>query len=135
MATLVKKWTKYGRVYRLVGGCKDNYSNIVEKDRVGYTLKLQRPAMRSLMAVEKKLGRQVKLTGSFRSCAFQLQLWQSDPNRYAHPSVGLHTQALAIDVSTAQGDQDRIRYLLKKNGWTQSRPDDEPWHYSYGWTA
>jgi hypothetical protein len=49
--------------------------------------------------------------------------------------VGLHCQALAIDVSTSLLNQDQIRRALLKRGWTQSRPDDEPWHYSFGWTA
>lgn len=128
------KWTRFGRVYRSTI-CKDDWTNIVEKDREGYKLKLQSPAMRSFRSAERRLGREIKLTGTWRSCAFQAQLYQSDTSRFAHPNSTLHTQGLAIDVSTAQGDQERIRTLLKRRGWTQSRPVDEPWHYSYGWTA
>ena len=131
---IYRKLTRWGLVFRNTV-CKSDWSNIVEKDRDGYTLKLQKPAMRSYRAAEASLGREIKLTGSWRSCSLQAQLYQSDTQRYAHPNTTLHTQGLAIDVSTAQRDLDKIRGALKKRGWTQSRPTDEPWHYSFGWTA
>lgn len=127
-------FTKYGVVYHQPQ-CKSDWKNIVERDRNGYTLKLQQPAMRSFRSAEEKLGREIKLTGSWRSCSLQAQLYQSDTSRYAHPDKTLHTHGLAIDVSTAQPDQQRIRELLLARGWHQSRPDDEPWHYSFRLTA
>jgi hypothetical protein len=100
---------------------------------------LQRPALRSIEAVEEEISgrwikRYVRVTGTWRSCAFQLSKWKEDPSRFAHPSVGLHTQGLAIDIHTAFLNK-RLKRALLKHGWTQSRPDDEPWHFSYGWTA
>ena len=132
--TVYRKVTRWG-VVRRSSVCKDDWGNIRSIPRVGYTLKLQRPALRSFRAAERALGREIKLTGSWRSCAYQMTKYHSDPNRFAHPNVTLHTQGLAIDVSTAQGGQDKIRRALKRRGWSQSRPDDEPWHYSFGWTA
>lgn len=130
---IVSKWTRYGRAFRSTL-CKSDWSNIVEKDREGYVLKLQAPAMRSYRLAERALGKEIRLTGSWRSCAYQAELYSRDPSRYAHPNTTLHTQGLAIDVSTNM-DLSRVRPLLLKRGWTQTRPVDEPWHFSFGWTA
>lgn len=156
MALEVKE-TKYGKVFRLVGGCRDDWKNIVTMTVGGQyaiggpeTYTLQEPAILSLKAVAKACGalgpfrfrsRPVHVTGSLRTCARQAELYASDPNRYAPPSVGLHTQGLAIDVDTIwQGklsdkQNAAFRKAMLANGWTQSRPSDEPWHWSYGWTA
>lgn len=96
----------------------------------GYLLKLQGPAMASLIKVEGILNKEVVLTGSWRSCALQKQLYDSDHSRYAHPNSTLHTQGLAIDVNTNVLN-DRIHDALCAHGWKQSRPDDEPWHFSF----
>jgi hypothetical protein len=83
----------------------------------------------------------VQVTGTSRSCELQAQLYASDRSRYAPPSVGLHTQGLAIDVDTnwqqaLDGPTEwKFKQAMKAAGWTQTRPDDEPWHWSYGWTA
>jgi hypothetical protein len=124
--------TDYGYIHWSTT-CKDDWSNIVEKSRSGYTLKLQQPAMHSYRACEEKLGYEIKLTGTWRSCALQSQLYNSDKTRYAHPDKTLHTQGLAIDVSTNYGTYKtwRIKRALLNHGWKQSRPDDEPWHFSY----
>lgn len=127
-------YTRWGVVKR-ADVCKDDWANIVEKPREGYKLKLQAPAMRSFRKAERALGREIKLTGSWRACSTQAALYQTDPNRFAHPNSTLHTQGLAIDVSTAQRGQKKIRRALLKRGWSQSRPVDEPWHYSFYWTA
>jgi hypothetical protein len=122
--------TRFG-IVRRDEGCKSNYWNIVEQDRDGYTLKLQRSAMRSFRRAEKSIGREIRLTGSWRDCAYQAALYAKDPNRYASPNATLHTHGLAIDVSTTLKDQEEIRKALLERKWKQSRPDDEPWHYSF----
>lgn len=149
--------TKFGVVYRLVGGCKSDWPNIVTETVGGEyavggeeTYTLQKPALDSLRWVAKETGRvgpfrirrrPVQVTGTLRSCETQAVLYASDPNRYAPPSVGLHTQGLAIDVHTGwQANLDekveaRFKKAMKDAGWTQSRPTDEPWHWSFGWTA
>ena len=137
--------TRYGTVYHSPV-CKDDWSNIVTKTvkRKGpggwsATYKLQEPAIASLRAVAKELGgkfRQapVRVTGTFRTCAYQHELWVSDPSRYANPNSTLHTQGLAIDVDTTILT-DKIRLTLLAHGWHQSRPTDEPWHFSFRLTA
>jgi hypothetical protein len=138
--------TKYGDVYRYVGGCKDDYDNIVTSSyyrRYGVIFKkrpvaitIQRPALKALRAAEKRLGRQIVVTGSARSCEYQAELYRKDPSRYAAPSVGVHCQALAFDVTTADPElKTKVRAALYAEGFHQSRPDDEPWHFSYAVTA
>jgi len=139
--------TRFGDIYHS-DVCKDDFANITTKTvkrrgKGGYsaTYTLQAPAIASLRAVAKDLGgpfRQlpVKVTGTIRTCAYQMQLWLSDPNRYAHPNVTLHTQGLAIDVDMNWlNAHPEAKASLLAHGWHQSRPDDEPWHFSYRLTA
>jgi len=139
--------TPYG-VIHYGGVCKDDYANIVLYDQPpkgGSPVKLQAPAMRAFKAAQKRYakatgwsderikregGRVIALTGSWRSCAYQAQLYASDHNRYANPNVTAHCRGLAIDVSTSAPNQTKIRAALKAEGWKQVR-SDEPWHYSY----
>lgn len=144
--------TEYGRVYRLVGGCKDDYANIdtsknyrkesgvVKWRRRTVAISGQHPMLAAIRQVEKELGMEIVVTGSLRTCALQASLYAKDRNRYAPPSVGLHCQGLAIDVNTVWRDalsvHDELRFvgLMKHAGFTQAR-SDEPWHWSFGWTA
>lgn len=126
--------TEFGQI-RCGGSCKDDYGRIIAfQNRAGQILKLQRAAADSLEAVETKLGFAVKVTGAHRACAYQAELYASDPNRFADPSKTGHTRGLAIDVDTGQSwlRRKRIGRQLAAKGWHQSRPTDEPWHYSYG---
>lgn len=145
---LEQKDTEYGTVFRLAGGCKDDWVNIttstdyrkdsgvVRRRTRKVSITLQRPALKALRAAEAELGREIVVTGSLRTCARQAELYKSDPGRYAAPSVGLHCQGLAIDVTTADPElTTRTRRALLRHGFSQSRPVDEPWHFSYGWTA
>lgn len=146
--------TRYGDIFAPEGGCADDYPNIsmADQDRNQGPVKLQDPAMRSFHAAERRLYellhpiksrlpkykhrvQTIHLTGSWRSCAYQTELWRSDPNRYADPATTLHPRGLAIDVSTGMRWQRLIHRVLFSHGWRQSRPDDEPWHYSYHFTA
>jgi len=149
---LETKDTKFGKVFRLAGGCKDDFENIVTSrfyrkpsgvipHRLRHiSITMQRPAIEALRVVEAHLGQEVKVTGSARTCELQAQLYAKDPKRYAPPSVGLHCQALAIDVDTvwrdslSNKDEEEFVKLMKQVGFTQARPD-EPWHWSFGWTA
>lgn len=84
--------------------------------------------------------RPIFLTGSIRSCAMAFKYYSlngkfgNPPNRYAHPSVSLHPHGLAVDVDTGWL-KPIVRILLKGFGWNQSRPESEPWHFSYFLTA
>lgn len=144
--------TKFGTVYRNIGGCTDDYHNIVTsrfyrkpsgvvKHRLRKTqITAQRPAIKAIRVVEAHLGEEVLFTGSFRTCEYQAALYRKDPVRYAPPNVGLHCQALAFDVNTTwrAGLSDRKEAefvkLMHQVGFTQARAD-EPWHWSFGWTA
>lgn len=128
--------TEFGQI-RCGGDCRDDsdYDRIVAfQNRGGQILHLQKAATRSLEKVESMLKYPVTVTGSNRSCEYQAQLYASDSNRFAHPAKTAHTRGLAIDVSTAlpKTKQAAIRKKLLANGWHQSRPTDEPWHYSFG---
>lgn len=138
--------TKYGTVYHRPT-CKDDWKNIKtvvsrRKDgsEVPYTkLTLQEPAIKSIRAVEKKLSRPwkkyfVRVTGTIRTCELQASLYASDPQRYAPPNSGLHTHGLAIDVHTGYLSR-KLKKALLADGWHQSRPVDEPWHFSFRLTA
>lgn len=127
--------TLFGTIHH-GGQCRDDYANIEIYDQPpsgGSPIKLQRPALRSFLQTERRLDKTISLTGSWRSCALQRELYARDSNRYAHPDVTLHTRGLAIDVSQAQSSRKlrKIRRLLTELGWHQVRPDDEPWHYSF----
>ncbi len=146
MATLQSKSTEYGTVHRLDGGCKDDWANIITDDyyrkqsgvvrrrKRAVSITLQKPALIALQKAEAELGIEIVVSGSARTCAYQAELYKKDPDRYAAPWEGLHCQALAIDVNTGMLT-DRVKHALKRHGFTQARPVDEPWHFSYGWTA
>lgn len=140
--------TAHGRIYRLEGGCRDDWANIVtsrwyrkpsgliRRKRRRNPITLQRPAIESWKAAEAQLGREIVVTGSIRTCELQAQLYASDQSRYAPPWVGLHTQGLAADVTTEDPYlTTTTRKALEAHGWSQARPEDEPWHFSMGWTA
>lgn len=141
------KETDYGRIH-FGGSCKDDYDNIElydQKERGWAVLKLQRPAILSLQDCERRLAklttpwkrrRSIRVTGSYRTCEFQRACWLSDPQRFAHPDAGVHTRGLAIDVYW-RGFFTKliIKRILRNHGWHQSRPVDEPWHWSFGVTA
>lgn len=119
------------------GPCKDDYARIFIYHQVPGEryVKLQGAAIRSFQAAEEALGFKILLTGSgWRSCALQTSLYRSDTSRYANPKSTGHTRGLAIDVSTAQSatKQAAIKKALLARHWHQSRPVDEPWHYSFG---
>lgn len=144
--------TPYGVIHYTPLTCKDDYPNMVTYDQGGgnTVITLQRAAMRAFWAAEiryaKRLGWSDKrieendghgrailvLPGTNRTCATQWRLWRSDPNRYAHPNVTGHTRGIALDVSQAQPNLDMVNRALFAEGWKRVRPDDEPWHFSYG---
>ena len=129
------------------GPCQDDYDNMQIYDQPpegSSPIKLQEAALLAFRAAERAYGeatgrpkgdRPIKLTGSWRSCAHQAELFAGDSKRFADPDVTGHCRGIAIDVSTAVPNQDIIAQCLSDSGWTQTRPDDEPWHWSYGVTV
>jgi hypothetical protein len=115
--------------------CEERYAK--ERWRPGFPKKVTQridPEIWGKQREGKREFRPIYLTGSIRSCDTQARLYKSDSNRYAPPDVGVHTHGLAIDVHTGYLNA-VIRRILFNHGWTQSRPDDEPWHRSFGVTA
>jgi hypothetical protein len=124
----------WGRI--ICGGkCRDDYARLeVYHQTDERSIILQRAALKSFRDAEDKLGFKIWLTGSIRSCDVQARLYRSDPNRFARPDTTGHTRGLCIDVSQNQSPK-RLRDIdkaLSYRGWHQSRPIDEPWHYSFG---
>jgi hypothetical protein len=125
----------WGRI--ICGGrCQDNYARIViynQPPAGGAPVKLQKAPMDSFRAAEADVGFVIALTGSWRSCAYQRELYNDDPSRYAHPDTTAHCRGLAIDVSQSLSLTRRaaIHKALTSRGWHQARAD-EPWHYSFG---
>jgi hypothetical protein len=120
---------------RCGGPCRDDYGRIVAfQNRGGQILRLQSAARDSYLAAERRIGFAILVTGSLRSCEQQADLYRSDPQRFANPNTTGHTRGLCIDVSTnlSRWRQGRLRRALLARGWHQSRPVDEPWHYSFG---
>lgn len=133
---------KWGNI-RLGGACKDDYARIIVYEQDGqHYLKLQRAAIESIKAVEVILADKgfkqhpfVYVTGhGWRACSDQAALYATSHTRYAPPSSSIHCRGLAIDVDMNQDAKKRkvIRNELLARHWFQSRPSDEPWHYSFG---
>lgn len=118
---------------RCGGACKDNYQNIaIYHQNSAEFVKLQKAAIASLKSAEDAVNKKIFTTGSWRACSLQAQLYRSDPNRFAAPNTTAHCRGLAIDVSQNQNYLARIKKALLLREWYQSRPDDEPWHFSFG---
>lgn len=121
---------------RAGGPCKDDYKRIVieHAPKGNAYVKLQKAAAASFLAASADVGFFIECTGSWRSCQTAHILYAQDPNRYAPADKGAHMRGLAIDVTTVYPapKQKAIHDALLKRGWHQARPDDEPWHYSFG---
>jgi hypothetical protein len=137
------------------GACRDDYPNMVVYDQGGgnTVIELQAPAMRAFKDAEAwvwdrlhpilrrrgKKGRDLipVLPGTNRTCTTQTRLHNEDSSRYADPKITGHTRGIAIDRDRRVSLRRRLLHhrALLKFGWTQTRPIDEPWHYSYGVTV
>jgi hypothetical protein len=141
--------TKFGPAHRS-STCKDDWANMRTQTILGQQLHMQLSALRAYRQACKRFahlsgwsperikrtgGRPILLTGSWRSCALQAQLHDQDPDRFASENGSLHPQGLAIDVSTIQHDFAKAHQALSDVGWKRARPDDEPWHHSWGFDA
>jgi hypothetical protein len=137
--------TPYGTVTARNPGRVKPPPNLQSYQRDVGNVVLQGPALRSFKEAEKaatprrmrKKGKilPILLTGvGYRSYALQKSLVENsdDPGRYADPDGSLHVEALAVDISMAQGvlRRQRIAYHLKKRGWFYG-VDGEPWHTSF----
>lgn len=120
---------------RCGGPCQDDYGRIkVHVQDAQHFLKLQQAAINSIVAAEAKLKFPIICTGSWRSCTTAHALFAQDPQRYAPPDKGAHMRGLAIDVNQLlpKLKLEAIDKALLARGWHKARPDDEPWHMSFG---
>jgi hypothetical protein len=130
--------------------CRDEWPNMRTQTVFGQKLHMQASAVRAFRLacvdfarrsgwsearIKRSGGRPILLTGSWRSCALQTHLHAEDPSRFASPDGSLHPQGLAIDVDTRIVDFDKAHAALTHVGWKRARPDDEPWHHSWGFDA
>lgn len=150
--------TPYGDIY-YGGPCRDNYRNMLAYNQAGphTVFSYQRPAMRAWLAAQVRYARRSGWTkrrienthvmlggkrytegkpifvvaGTNRSCSLQASLYRQDPGRYAKPEYTGHTRGLAADVHQDQDGLGVIYECLAAENWERSRPDDEPWHWTY----
>lgn len=90
---------------------------------------LEPSALAAYKTASLKLGGPIPLTGSYRSFATQAGLFATNKDRYASPYASYHVKGEAIDVRMPVTSAQRAALLAA--GWCQSRPSDEPWHFSY----
>lgn len=95
--------------------------------------RLQAPAAASLARVEASIGRPVKLTGSYRTCAAQTAANAANSERFAKPCDSMHPRGLAVDIDNKPGSD--LIAAMTTEGWHRARASDEPWHWSYGVTG
>lgn len=112
-----------------------------------FAKKVWRPGMPPKVTRGSRVFRPIYLTvGSFRTCETAKRLYESEENqeriretgssRYARPESTLHTHGLAIDVHTGYLNKfPVIRTILLNHEWNRSRPEDEPWHFSFHLTG
>jgi hypothetical protein len=134
--------TKYGTIHCRYPGPKRKYDNVnIYHQTLQRYVQLQAPALRAFKAAEARLGhnRIIKLTGhGYRTYRDQMDLWLSEPGRFAHPDTSMHVEADAVDVDTGQRfklktvaqTQALIRKALEAEGWHYAVPG-EPWHCSF----
>jgi hypothetical protein len=134
--------TKYGVIHCRYPGPKKKYANVnIYHQTDTRIVQLQAPALKAFKAAEARLGhkRIIKITGvGFRSYDQQMDLWKSDPGRFAHPDTSMHVEADAVDVDTGQRfrfktvaqTQALIHKALEAEGFHFAVPG-EPWHASF----
>jgi hypothetical protein len=138
--------TKYGVIHCRYPGPKKKYGNVniyhQTSDRI---VQLQAPALKAFKAAEARLNKNVrrrriiKITGTGgRSYDLQMDLWKSDPGRFAHPDTSMHVEYDAVDVDQSQRFRGKtvnqtlslIRNALEAEGWFYA-VSGEPWHASF----
>lgn len=102
--------------------------------------KLDVDAAASKARIDQKLGYVVPASScgdAYRSYADQAaahasgELMPDGKPRFADPNKGLHVVGLAFDINSAYLKPE-VFAAFKAEGWHQTRPVVEPWHFSYG---
>lgn len=79
---------------------------------------------------EARVGRQIKVTDSYRSSAQQAECHRRKPTLCAPAGSSLHERGLAVDI--VEMNDDKIAQALAGTGWFQATWKNEIWHWSYG---
>jgi hypothetical protein len=90
--------------------------------------KLTRAAAASFAAVEQAVGRQVRVTDSYRTHAQEQDLARRKPG-FGVPGYSLHEVGLAVDIVDMTAAD--IVQAFNAEGWVRWNPTGEPWHWSY----
>lgn len=91
-------------------------------------------AAASKSRIDQALGYVVppaSVNDAYRPYAVQAAGYARDSNRFANPNKGLHVVGLAFDIHSDY-NKPEVYEAFRKEGWHQTRPIDEPWHWSYG---
>jgi len=107
------------------------------RTRQGVTL--QPAAMKAYRKAERIAGRRIPVIQSYRSCAAQALACRNIcgssngcPGRCAKPGTSYHQLGAAIDVPTEVLHDPELVGALRKAGWCQSVPVNDPGHFSFG---
>lgn len=100
---------------------------------------LDKAAAASKARIDAKLGYPVPASSAndaYRPYSVQAAGYASGDTiggkpRYASPEKGLHVVGLAFDIH-ADYNKPEVYEAFRQEGWHQTRPVDEPWHWSYG---
>lgn len=95
---------------------------------------LDMAAAASKARIDKKLGYVVppaSVYDAYRPYSTQAAGYARDPERYANPNKGLHVVGLAFDIHSDY-NKPEVYQAFREEGWHQTRPIDEPFHWSYG---
>ncbi len=95
---------------------------------------LDMDAAASKARIDAKLGYVVPAAScndAYRPIAVQAQGYANNPSRFASPEKGLHVVGLAFDIHSDYNKPD-VYQAFREEGWHQTRPIDEKWHWSFG---
>lgn len=98
---------------------------------------LDKAAAASKARIDAKVGFPVENVGAYRSFAEQAagraqgEIMSDGSPRFADPNKGLHVVGLAIDIHEKHRTA-AVFQAFREEGWHQTRPGAEPWHWSYG---
>jgi hypothetical protein len=90
---------------------------------------LRADAAAAFARVEKRVGRTVFVTDSFRTYAQQADLYKRKPNLAAKPGTSGHEKGICVDIVEMQSND--IKNAFTAEDWHQFNRAKEPWHWSY----
>jgi hypothetical protein len=137
--------SKYGVVHMRYPGPKSRYANINRYNQsTGNYIELQGPALRALKAAEERSTPKrkrakgkidpIRVTGhGGRDYAYQKELYEREPGRFADPDESQHVEFLAADFNVPWYRPIRwikVRRALKAEGFIFA-VSGEPWHGSF----